>query len=79
MSIQLGQVYESVAGDRQIKVVRVHSTTPGVWGFGKVYVVTLTPDGREIRRRPLEASQLHASRLTAKGEPRRNGYVLVEE
>jgi hypothetical protein len=73
--IRSGQTYRS-CGDpypytepRRIKVV-------GVWGFGKVDVVTLTETGREIRRRAIEATQLHATDTTKTGQPRRTGYVL---
>lgn len=80
--IQPGQTYRSV-GDpypntepRRIKVVGTLGTIPGVWGFGKVDVVTLTENGREIRRRAIEATQLHASDTTETGAKRRTGYVL---
>lgn len=82
MPIEPGQVYRSV-GDpypysepRRIKVVGNVQCIPGVWGFGKVDVVTLTENGREIRRRAIEATQLHDSATTRGGKPRRTGYVL---
>ncbi|MGW0948510.1 hypothetical protein ACWD4O_38970 [Streptomyces sp. NPDC002623] len=80
--IQPGQIYRSV-GDpypytepRRIKVVGKPITTPGLYGFGKVDVVTLTENGREIRRRAIEVTQLHASDTTGTGSKRCNGYVL---
>jgi hypothetical protein len=82
--IQPGQTYRSVQpiasdprdGHRRIEVVGTPGRIPGVWGFGKVDVVTLTADGRKVRRRAIEASQLHATATTRDGQPRRNGYVL---
>ncbi|TXS22431.1 hypothetical protein EAO70_06110 [Streptomyces sp. adm13(2018)] len=81
--IQPGQIYRSLSnrhhpadGPVRIKVVRTPGTIPGVWGFGKVDIVTLTKTGREIRRRAIEASQLHATATTKDGRPRRTGYVL---
>ncbi|MFB6805431.1 hypothetical protein [Streptomyces sp. NPDC056387] len=60
----------------RIKVVGVGPGIPGIWGYGKVDVVTLTADGREVRRRSIEASQLHATATTRDGQHRRTGYVL---
>lgn len=81
--IQPGQTYRSLTNRRahgggpvRIKVVGVPQTIPGVWGFGKVDVVTLTETGREIRRRAIETTQLHATATTKTGQPRRTGYVL---
>lgn len=82
--IQPGQTYLAVkpspthpGGTRiRIKVVGTPITIPGVWGYDKVNVVTITETGREVRRRAIEASQLHASATTRDGKPRRNGYVL---
>lgn len=82
--IQPGQTYQSVnpvrrypqPEYRRIKVVSTPITIPGVYGYGKVEVVTVTSAGREVRRRSVEASELHASPLTANGHPRRTGYVL---
>lgn len=80
--IQRGQVYRSL-GDpypydepRRIKVVGEPITTWGRYGYGKVDVVTITANGREIRRRAIEVSQLHDSAVTREGKPRRTGYVL---
>jgi hypothetical protein len=77
-----GQIYRSL-GDpypytepRRIKVVGEVGRIPGVWGFGKVDVVTLTEVGREVRRRAIEVGQLHDSDTTNDGQPRRTGYVL---
>lgn len=82
--IEPGQIYRAL-GDpypytepRRIKVVGTLGTIPGVWGFGKVDVVTLTETGRELRRRALEANQLHARDTTQDGQPRRTGYVLEQ-
>ncbi|MFK0045484.1 hypothetical protein ACIQU4_15425 [Streptomyces sp. NPDC090741] len=83
-AIQPGQIYRSVPPSpsdpddrhRRIKVVGTPITIPGVWGYGKVDVVTLTETSREVRRRSIEASQLHATATTRDGKPRRNGYVL---
>ncbi|MFE4867677.1 hypothetical protein [Streptomyces sp. NPDC056682] len=84
MPIEPGQIYLSVNpstsdprnGHRRIKVVGRVITIPGVWGYGKVEVVTLTESGREVRRRSIEAAQLHATATTREGKPRRAGYVL---
>ncbi|WP_217143773.1 hypothetical protein [Streptomyces sp. AC627_RSS907] len=80
--IRIGQIYRSL-GDpypydepRRLKVVGLPVTTPSPYGFGKVDVVTLTESGREIRRRAIEATQLHDSPTTRNGKPRRTGYVL---
>ncbi|MFI6883397.1 hypothetical protein [Streptosporangium canum] len=80
MSIRPGQVYESchpLDEGRRIRIAGKPVTTPGVGGFGKVQVETVTDDGRGIRRRSIEITQLHASATTGKGEPRRTGYRLV--
>lgn len=82
--IQPGQTYRSVkptAGEPEprhirIEVVGTIGRIHGVWGYGKVDVVTITADGRKVRRRAIEASQLHASPTTKTGQPRRTGYVL---
>ncbi|MCY0917038.1 hypothetical protein OS965_02455 [Streptomyces sp. H27-G5] len=62
--IEPKQVYRAIRPNRagatiRIKVVGTPITIPGVWGYGKVDVVTLTLDGREVRRRAIEASRLH--------------------
>lgn len=59
----------------RIKVVGKPMTIPGVWGFGKVDIVTLTDDGREVRRRSIRMDQLHETATTGDGQPRRTGYV----
>lgn len=84
MPIEPGQVYRSALpipsepGEhyRRIKVVDELIATPGVYGFNKVDVATLTETGREIRRRAIEVTQLHDTATTHDGKPRRNGYVL---
>lgn len=84
-AIQPGQMYRSLSnrhhpvdGPTRIKVVSTPITIPGVWGYGKVTVVTITRSGREVRRRSIEASQLHATATTRDGQPRRTGYVLEQ-
>ncbi|MBX7464928.1 hypothetical protein K1Y80_02380 [Streptomyces sp. MAG02] len=83
MTIEPGQIFVSLSnrhhpvdGPTRIKVVGQVITIPGVWGYGKVEVVTLAKSGREVRGRSIEASQLHATATTREGRPRRNGYVL---
>jgi hypothetical protein len=82
MSIQPGQIYVSL-GDpypytepRRIRIVSEPVTTPGLYGFGKVQVFTVTESGREIRQRRIELSQLHATDTTETGAKRRAGYAL---
>lgn len=89
--IRPGQIYESCQPVRsesvdrpgvrhvRLKVLGEPGRMHGLWGYGKVTVVTLTEDGREVRRRSLEASQLHASGTTKDGAPRRTGYRLVQD
>lgn len=59
---------------RTIKVVDVYGDSRS----GKVGVVTLTDDGRELRRRDMDVSVLHQSRFTRDGAVRRAGYALDE-
>lgn len=78
--IEPGQIYRSL-GDpsdkpRRIKVVGDPTTTGARYGYGKVEIVTLTADGRGIRRRTIETSQLHAGPIGRTGKPLRTGYVL---
>lgn len=86
--IERGQVYESCQPTFAVEGKEVHTRikvlgepigTPGLFHFGKVQVATLTEDGREIRPRAIEVSQLHATGTTGAGQPRRTGYRLVEE
>ncbi|MGX1129931.1 hypothetical protein RKD49_002121 [Streptomyces glaucescens] len=84
IGIQPGQIYRSL-GDpypcsepRRIKIVGTPGRTPGMYGFGKVDVVTITETGREIRRRAIETTQLHATPTTRDGKPRRTGYALEQ-
>ncbi|TXJ78593.1 hypothetical protein E2C11_16430 [Streptomyces lavendulae] len=85
--IEPGQIYRSCQPVRsepeprhiRIKVVGKPMTIPGVWGFGSVNIVTLTADGREIRRRAIECTQLHATPTTRSGQPRRTGYALEQQ
>ncbi|MEU9409873.1 hypothetical protein AB0E08_29870 [Streptomyces sp. NPDC048281] len=82
MPVAPGQIYCALGdpypdtGPRRIKVVGEPGRIPGVWGFGKVDVVTLTETGREIRRRAIRVDQLHDGPTTQDGQPRRTGYVL---
>lgn len=87
-AIHPGQIYESClptyygsAGEEhtRIRVIGKPSTTPGVYGFGKVRVATLTESGRELRPRMVEMARLHATGSTESGEPRRTGYRLIED
>ncbi|TFI30153.1 hypothetical protein [Streptomyces sp. 4R-3d] len=79
--IQPGQTYRSAdpRGGPRIKVVGEPISVAGLHNSGKVDVVTLTKDGREIRRRPIEVTQLHATATTRDGTPRRTGYVLEQQ
>jgi hypothetical protein len=85
-AVQPGQEYESCqpvywgsSGPEytRIRVVGESGRTPGLYGFGKVDVVTVTEDGRELRRRRIETSQLHETGTTRDGQPRKSGYRLV--
>lgn len=81
-AITPGQVYESCQPRdgrhrTRIRVVGQPQTIPGVWGFGKVTVETVTANGRGIRYRAIDITQLHASGTTRNGTPRRTGYRLV--
>ncbi|MFI5739176.1 hypothetical protein ACIA9I_12475 [Streptomyces anulatus] len=81
--IQPGQTYRSaspIKSDPQqrhtrIKVVDELIGKPGVYGLNKVDIVTITDNGREIRRRAVEVTQLHTTATTRDGTPRRTGYV----
>ena len=85
--IERAQVYESCRPVRsmpgehytRIRVIGEPVSMHGLYGFGKVMVATLTDDGREVRPRALEVSQLHDSSTTKTGQPRRTGYRLIEE
>jgi hypothetical protein len=86
--IQPGQEYETCQptyyGSRgeehtRIRVVGKPNVTVGAYGFGKVFVVTVTADGRELRRRLIDMIQLHATGVTGSGQPRKNGYRLVKD
>lgn len=83
--IQPGQIYRSLSsrhhpadGPTRIRIVGKPITTPGLHGCGKVDVVTLTKTGREIRRRAIDVTQLHATATTRDGKPRRTGYALEQ-
>ena len=79
--IETGQEYALCAArpddQPRIRVVGDPITTLGLHGFGKVDIVTLTADGREIRRRAIEMTQLHETGTTRDGQPRKTGYRLV--
>lgn len=85
--IEPGQEYvacsptRSMPGDHLIRIRVVDSpiTTAGRYGYGKVDVETVLPDGRGVRRRAIEASQLHDTPTTRDGKPRRTGYALTKE
>ncbi|MEU5976325.1 hypothetical protein [Streptomyces sp. NPDC047315] len=68
-----GDTYRS-ANSRETTRIRVEKYTPG---RSHAFVVTLTPDGRAVRRRALEVRQLHDTPLTRAGQPRRTGYILA--
>lgn len=82
--IEQGQIYRSCQPVRsepeprhtRIKVVGKPIATWGRYGYGKVDIVTLTDDGREIRRRRIRMDQLHDSPTARDGQPRRTGYAL---
>lgn len=59
--------------------VRTRIKVVGYPNRRKVRVATLTDDGREVRVRWLNASQLYGSAITPTGQPRRTGYRLVDE
>lgn len=77
MPIQKGQeylscqpTYVSPVGPPQrtrIRVLRDPVTTPGVYGFDKVMVATVTSDGRLLRQRQISVNQLHETRLVGGG------------
>jgi hypothetical protein len=85
--IRAGQIYEAVKpnpGDphntrRRIRIVSEPGRTHGVYGYGKVTVETLRPDGTGTRQRRIELTQLHQTATTKTGTPRSNGYVLIQD
>ncbi|MFE2346442.1 hypothetical protein [Kitasatospora cineracea] len=81
--ITAGQVHEqAVARDGQyptrIVIKGVIPYGSAQWGSGTAQVATLLSNGREVRPRSIKLTELHASRTTRDGQPRRNGYVLVQ-
>lgn len=84
MTIQPGQIYRSLSNrhhpaDGPVRIKVVGAPSPynlNRYEHGRATVVTLTRNGREIRKRRINASQLHATPLTPNGQPRRTGYVL---
>jgi hypothetical protein len=87
MPIEPGQIYQAVKPNstdpndpqRRIRIVSRPVSFHGLWGYGKVTVETLRPDGTGIRQRALETRQLHDSATTQDGQPRRTGYVLEQQ
>ena len=82
--IKAGQIYESCQPTFVVDGEPVHTRirivgAPDWTRTGKTTVATLTEDGRALRPRSLETSQLHASGTTRTGAPRRTGYRLVQE
>jgi hypothetical protein len=80
--VERGQEYErhdprDNSTTTRIRVVGEPVTTPGQHKFGKVDVVTINADGRELRRRAIEVTSLHPTGTTRDGQPRRTGYRLV--
>lgn len=85
MTISPGQVYRSckptfvVDGEEthtRIKVTGYPIRTVGLFGYDKVPIVTLLDDGKEVRPRAIECSELHDTRFTLAGAERRTGYYL---
>jgi len=76
--IQPGQIYRPAkGGPLRIKVVGTPSRfNLNRYSLNKATVVTLTADGRGVRKRSIDASQLHATATAKDGQPRRTGYVL---
>jgi len=85
--IRPGQIYEAIKPNpadpngtrRRIRVTGEPTSFHGMYGYGKVTVETVRPDGTGIRSRRIEVSELHDSATTKTGAPRRNGYVLVQD
>lgn len=79
--IRIGQTYESCQPTFAVDGKEVHTRirVAGYPNRRKVWVTTLTDDGRELRGRWLLATQLHASGTTRAGQPRSTGYRLVQE
>lgn len=77
--VEPGQEYETcrpiyyLSNGPEPTRIRILSTT----GFGRVTIVTLTDDGRELRQRLINARQLHPTGTTTAGQPRTTGYRLV--
>lgn len=90
--IEKGQVYEPVRCPRcggqaacpdhgappPIQVTGQRIPSLNGRGAGKVEIGTLTDEGRVIRKRLVNASDLHDG-TTADGKPRRTGYRLVQD
>lgn len=74
--IEPGQTY--LACDGSGLRIRVVGNGPGypAWGWSKTTIETVLPDGRGVRQRAIETTQLHATPYTRDGQPRRTGYAL---
>jgi hypothetical protein len=78
--IEKDQVYEAIKPNIHGERVRIKvTTTLGGTFAGVVGVSTVGANGKLLRPRSLQTSQLHEDMLTKDGKPRRNGYVLVVE
>lgn len=78
--IEPGQEYETCqpvhylsAGPKPTRI-RIKNVS----GYDRATVVTLTDDGRELRRRLINTRQLHPDGTNRHGEQRRTGYRLVQ-
>lgn len=60
-----------------VRTVGRPGLTHGLYGYRKIEVVTVLPDGRETNRRRISIDQFHQSDITLSGAPRRSGYVRV--
>ncbi|MDP9953151.1 MULTISPECIES: hypothetical protein [Streptomyces] len=81
--IQPGQTYRSLSnrhhpsdGPTRIRITNAPIGATDIDGMRKVYVATVTRDGREIRPRWMRADKLHTTPTTRDGAARRTGYVL---
>lgn len=82
-TVEPGQTYRSCQPtsvvDGQEVHTRIRVTGPNgarLIGYPKVTVVTVLPDGREIRPREIEVRKLYPTATTADGKRRRTGYYL---
>jgi hypothetical protein len=78
MNVRPGQIFYSANpanNNRRIKVTGFPSDC-NMWSRGKVNVVTIDDQGRELRPRLVKMSELHTTVLTRDGNSRRRGYIL---